>query len=225
MKNCLQRLCPIVAALPLAACGGGVLDPHGPIAGAERKILFDALAIMLALIIPTLLGGAWCAWWFRASNPKARYRPTFTFSGRIEILVWTVPTLIIIFLGGLIWFGSHELDPYRPIASEKQPIRVQVVSLDWKWLFIYPDQGMADVNELVVPVGTPVQLQLTSASVQNSFWVPQLAGMMATMNGMVTQIHLLADHAGSFEGRSGMFSGDWLLRNAFRRPRRRPGRV
>lgn len=198
-----------IVSFALTGCSGGVLDPHGPIAGAERKILFDALAIMLALIVPTILGGIWVGWWFRDGNRnRARYRPQFTFSGRIEILIWSVPTLIIVFLGGLIWYGSHLLDPYRPLDSAEKPIEVQVVALDWKWLFLYPEQGIASVNALVVPEATPVHLQITSASVMNTFWVPQLAGMIYAMNGMVTQLHLAADHQGEFRGRSGDFSGD-----------------
>ncbi len=194
--------------LTLSGCSGGSLDPQGPVAGAERAILFDALAIMLAVVIPTILGAIWVAWWFRASNTKARYLPEFTFSGRIEILVWSIPTLIILFLGGLIWVGSHQLDPAAPLDSKNRPIDVQVVSLDWKWLFIYPDRGVASVNELVVPADVPVHFELTSASVMNTFWVPQLAGMIYTMNGMVTQLHASASQPGTFAGRSGHFSGD-----------------
>ena len=195
--------------LALSGCSGGVLDPHGPVADAERKILFDALAIMLALIVPTMVGGAWVAWWFRAGNKdRARYLPHFSFSGRIEVLIWSVPTLIIVFLGGLIWFGSHQLDPYRPLDSAEKPVEVDVVALDWKWLFIYPEQGVASVNALVVPQATPVRLQITSSSVMNTFWVPQLGGMVYAMNGMVTQLNLAANHAGEFAGRSGNFSGD-----------------
>ena len=198
-----------VALLALAGCSGGVLDPHGPIADAERTILFDALVIMMALIVPTMLGGIWVGWWFREGNRhRARYLPHFTFSGRIEILIWSVPTLIIVFLGGLIWYGSHQLDPGRPIASPHSPVNVQVVSLDWKWLFIYPDHGVASINELVVPAQTPIRLQITSSSVMNTFWAPQLAGMIYAMNGMVTQLNLLADHPGEFAGRSGNLSGD-----------------
>ncbi len=198
-----------IAAVALAGCSGGVLDPHGPIADAERKILFDSLAIMLALIIPTVIGGIWVGWWFRDGNrARTRYRPEFTFSGRIEILIWSVPTLIIVFLGGLIWYGSHQLDPYRPLDSAEKPVEVQVVALDWKWLFIYPEQGIGSINALVIPEGTPVHLQITASSVMNTFWVPQLAGMIYAMNGMVTQLNLAADHPGEFAGRSGDFSGD-----------------
>ena len=209
--ECRRKLSRIVcnlAALCLASCSGGALDPHGPIADAERTILFNALAIMLALVVPTLIGMLGVAWWFRASNTKAKYRPNFTFSGRLEILIWSVPTLIILFLGGLIWYGSHKLDPYRPLDSAEKPIEVQVVALDWKWLFLYPQDGVASVNELVVPAGIPIHFSITSASVMNTFWVPQLAGMIYAMNGMVTQLHAAADRPGTFEGRSGNFSGD-----------------
>jgi cytochrome o ubiquinol oxidase subunit 2 len=150
------------------------------------------------------------AWWFRAGNTRAIHRPDFVHSGRIELLVWSIPILVIMFLGGIIWIGSHELDPFRPIAAqaETKPLEVQVVSLDWKWLFIYPDQHVASVNEVVVPVGTPVHFSVTSASVMNMFFVPQLGSMIAAMNGMVTHVHLQADHAGDYNGLSTQFSGD-----------------
>jgi cytochrome o ubiquinol oxidase subunit 2 len=198
----------VVSVLALAGCSGGPLDPHGPVAGAERTILFDALAIMLAIVIPTIVGAAWVAWWFRASNRKALYEPDFAYSGRIEILVWSIPTLIILFLGGVIWISSHQLDPAVPLESDTRATEIEVVSLDWKWLFIYPDRGVASINELVIPAGAPVHFQLTSASVMNTFFVPQLAGMIYTMNGMVTQLNFAASHPGEFWGRSGMFSGD-----------------
>jgi cytochrome o ubiquinol oxidase subunit 2 len=158
--------------------------------------------------VPTIIAILIFAWWFRASNPRARYRPDFVYSGGIEMVVWGIPILVILFLGGVIWLGSHELDPFKPIASPHKPTQVQVVSLDWKWLFIYPDEGVASVNELVVPAGIPVHFSLTSASVMNMFFVPQLGSMIATMNGMVTQLHLAADKPGEFYGQSAQFSGD-----------------
>ena len=160
------------------------------------------------IVVPTIVAALFFAWWFRASNARASYRPDWVYSGRIEIIVWSIPLLVILFLGGVIWIGSHDLDPYRPIASQAKATEVQVVSLDWKWLFIYPDQGIASVNELVVPVAAPVHFSLTSASVMNSFFVPQLGSMIATMNGMVTQLHLQADQSGEFYGQSTQFSGD-----------------
>lgn len=194
--------------LALAGCSGSVLDPQGTIAAANSKILLNAFAVMLIVVIPTIFATLIFAWWFRASNPKARYRPGFVFSGRIELVVWGIPILIIVFLAGMIWIGSHDLDPFKPIASERKPLEVQVVSLDWKWLFIYPDQGIASVNEFVVPAGVPVHLSLTSAAVMNAFFVPQLGSMIATMYGMVTQLNLEAGRAGDFYGESTQFSGD-----------------
>ena len=205
----LASAAPLAAlCLPLAGCSGSVLDAQGPIGAANAKILLNALAIMLAIVVPTLVGTLVFAWWFRASNTRASYLPEFVYSGRIEIIVWAIPLLVILFLGGVIWIGSHQLDPFRPIAAQSKPTEVQVISLDWKWLFIYPDQGVASVNALVVPAGTPVHFSLTSASVMNMFFVPQLGSMIATMNGMVTQLHLQADQPGDFYGQSAQYSGD-----------------
>ena len=201
----------------LSGCAGpSVLSPHGTVAAANRAILLNSLCVMLVVVIPTIAGVGLFAWWFRASNSKARYRPNFAFSGRLELLIWSVPFLVILFLGGIIWIGSHELDPYKPLTSEKRPLEVQVVSLDWKWLFIYPELHLASVNELVVPTGTPVHLSLTSGSVMNSFFVPQLGSMVAVMYGMVTQLHLMADHDGEFYGQSTQFSGQGFADMNFR---------
>jgi cytochrome o ubiquinol oxidase subunit II len=197
---------PIIL-LALSNCSGGVLDPQGPIGAANAKILLNALGIMLAIVVPTIIAILIFAWWFRASNTRASYRPDFVYSGGIEMVVWGIPILTIMFLGGVIWIGSHDLDPFKPIASPEKPVEVQVVSLDWKWLFIYPDEGVASVNELVVPAGVPVHFSLTSASVMNMFFVPQLGTMIATMNGMVTQLHLAADKPGEFYGQSAQYSG------------------
>jgi cytochrome o ubiquinol oxidase subunit 2 len=198
----------MAALLPLAGCSGGVLDPQGPIGDADATILLDSVGIMLAIVVPTIVGLLVFAWWFRAGNARARYLPGFAYSGRIELIVWSIPVLVILFLGGVIWIGSHELDPYQPIRSRAKPLEVQVVSFDWKWLFIYPQEGVASINELVVPAGRPVHFSLTSASVMNMFFVPQLGSMIATMYGMVTQLHLLAAHPGDFYGESAQLSGD-----------------
>ena len=199
---------PMLLSLALVACGEGVLAPVGPIGAGERTILLNSLSIMLAIVVPTIIVVIGFAWWFRAGNEKARYLPEWAFSGRVELVVWSIPILVILFLSGVIWVGSHQLDPYKPIASKTKPIEVQVVSLDWKWLFIYPDQGIASINELVVPVGVPVHFSLTSSSVMNVFFVPRLGSMIYTMNGMVTQLNLQADKAGSYWGQSSHFSGD-----------------
>jgi cytochrome o ubiquinol oxidase subunit II len=204
-----RRRFPVASALllPLAGCSGGILDPQGPIGAAQKTILLNSTVIMLAIVVPTILAALVFAWWFRASNTRARYRPDFTFSGALELVVWSIPVLVIMFLGGIIWIGSHDLDPKRPIASDSQPTAVQVVSLDWKWLFIYPGQGVASVNELVVPAGIPVHFTLTSATVMNAFFVPQLGSMIYVMNGRATQLWLQADDPGDLHGLSANYSG------------------
>jgi cytochrome o ubiquinol oxidase subunit 2 len=186
----------------------GVLDPQGPIAHAERLILVDATAIMLAVVVPVILATLAFAWWFRAGNTKATYRPDWAYSGRLETIVWAIPALVVLFLGGIGWVSSHDLDPYKPIESDARPLEVQVVSLDWKWLFIYPGQGIASVNRLVVPAGTPIHFRLTSATVMNSFFVPQLGSQIYTMPAMATQLNLQADRPGTYPGLSAQFSGD-----------------
>jgi cytochrome o ubiquinol oxidase subunit II len=192
----------------LGGCGGGVLDPKGPITVAERQILFNATGIMLAIVIPTMLATLGVAFWFRESNKRAGYRPDFEYSGRIEVLVWSVPLMTVLLVGCVAWIGAYDLDPPKPIASSAKPLRVQVVSLDWKWLFVYPELGVASVNQLTVPVGVPVSFDLTSSGVMNSFFVPQLAGQIYTMAGMVTHLNIRADSPGVYRGMSANFSGD-----------------
>ena len=199
-----------LAALVLltSACNRGVLDPVGPVAAQEKQLLINSTAIMLAIIVPTMIATVAFAWWFRRGNSKATYRPDWEYSGAVEMVVWGIPILTIMLLGGITWIGSHQLEPSKPLVSPNKPIKVQVVSLDWKWLFIYPDQGVATVNQLVVPVGTPVSFQLTSATVWNVFWVPQMGTMIYTMPRMTTRLNLQADRQGVFNGLSGHFSGD-----------------
>ncbi len=192
----------------LAGCAGGVLDPQGPVGHGNRTILLNSLTVMLVIVVPTILAALAFAWWFRASNTKARYDPTFTYSGRIELIVWSIPTLTILFLGGLIYYGSHELDPRKPLGPPDRTAEVQAVSLDWKWLFIYPEQQVASVNELVIPAATPVRFRLTSGSVMNVFFVPQLGSMIYTMNGMESDLNLQADKPGLLYGQSAHYSGD-----------------
>jgi len=198
----------LIGATILGGCSEGVLDPQGPIASAERLILFNATGIMLAIVIPTVLATLAVAFWFRASNSHATYLPEFNYSGRLEILVWSIPIMTVILVGGVAWVGSFDLNPPKPITSIVKPLSVQVVSLDWKWLFIYPDQGIASVNQLTIPVGTPISFELTSSGVMNSFLVPQLAGQIYTMANMVTRLNLQADHPGKYHGLSAQFSGD-----------------
>ena len=192
----------------LSACQPGVLDPAGPVGLAQRTILIDALLIMLTIVVPTITATLAFAWWFRVGNPRARRLPNWAYSGQIEMVTWGIPTLTIILLGGVAWVGSHELDPGKPLQSKVPALEVQVVALDWKWLFIYPGQQVASINELVIPAGTPVHFQITSASVMNAFFIPQLGSMIYAMNGMTSDLNLQADRPGTFRGLSAHLSGD-----------------
>jgi cytochrome o ubiquinol oxidase subunit 2 len=195
-------------ALLTSGCDRGILNPVGPVGSAEKTILINSTAIMLAIIIPTILATIAVAWWFRAGNKKARYRPDWEYSGAVEMVVWSIPALTVLLLGGIAWIGSHDLDPAKPLAARGDPLNVEVVSLDWKWLFIYPDQGIATVNQLVVPAGVPVSYRLTSATVWNSFFIPQFGTMIYTMPRMTTRLNLQADKPGVYEGLSSHYSGD-----------------
>jgi cytochrome o ubiquinol oxidase subunit 2 len=202
-----QIVVVLISAAMLSGCSEGVLDPQGPVADAERQILFNSLGIMLAIVIPTILATLGVAYWFRASNTRARYLPDFTYSGRLEVLVWSIPLMTVILVGGVAWVGAHDLDPRKAISAAVKPVTVQVVSLDWKWLFILPDQGIASVNHLTVPVGTPINFELTSSGVMNSFFVPQLGSQIYTMSGMATHVQLQANRPGTYRGLSAQFSG------------------
>jgi cytochrome o ubiquinol oxidase subunit 2 len=198
----------LIGAALLGGCSEGVLDPKGPIAAADRQILLNSLGIMLAIVIPVILATLGVAFWFRESNKRARYRPNFAYSGRLEMLVWSIPAMTVFLVGGVAWVGAHDVSPRKPIASTVKPLRIQVASLDWKWLFIYPDQGVASVNRLTIPIGTPISLELTSSGPMNSFFVPQLGSQIYTMAGMVTRLNLQADQAGTYRGFSAQFSGE-----------------
>ena len=206
----LGLLFPFVgAAMLLASCQQtGILDPRGPVASAQRLLLINSTAIMLVVIVPVILMALGFAWWYRASNPRATRSEELRYEGRVDFVVWSIPALVVILLGGITWVGSHLLDPRTPIESTVKPLPVYVVSLDWKWLFIYPDQGIAAVNRLVIPAGTPITFHLTSATVMNSFLVPQLGSQIYTMPGMTTHLNLLADNPGEYPGISANFSGD-----------------
>jgi cytochrome o ubiquinol oxidase subunit 2 len=195
-----------------------VMDPKGPIGAQEKDLIILAILVMLIPVVPVIVMTAWFGWRYRASNTKATYAPDFEHSTRIEGVVWAIPTLIIIALGTVTWVSTHQLDPARPVAAapslqkngaaaNTKPIEVEVVSLDWKWLFIYPDYGVASVNEMAMPVGRPVHFKLTSATVMDSFFIPQLGSQIYTMTGMETQLGLRADKPGTYEGISANYSG------------------
>lgn len=208
-----RLLAPLLAvgmALLAGACDlrrAAVLDPKGPIALAERDLLFDAFYVMMIVIVPIIILTLWFAWRYRASNTNAQYAPTWANSAKIDAVVWLIPAAIVISLGVLLWRSTYKLDPYRPLEAAGAPLEVQVVAQDWKWLFIYPEQGIAVVNQLAFPAGRPVSLRITSDTVMNSFYVPQLAGQIYAMAGMQTRLQLLADQPGKFVGRNSQYSG------------------
>jgi cytochrome o ubiquinol oxidase subunit II len=206
-KSGERVLLVLLAGTLLSGCAYGVLNPKGPVGADEKIILFDATAIMLAVVIPVIVCTLGFAWWFRAHNRHAQRRPDWEYSGRIEFVTWCIPALIVLFLSGIAWIGSHDLDPHKPLRAELKPLEIEVISLDWKWLFIYPDEQVASAQELVLPVNRPVHFRLTSGSVMNSFFVPQLGSQIYTMAGMTTQLNLLASSAGTYAGLSAQFSG------------------
>ena len=177
LQGLYRRLAQVsaLASTPfLFGCKLDVLDPAGSVGVAEKSLITTSVAAMLIVVVPVILMILLFAWRYRASNRAATYRPKWAHSNGIEFVIWVVPALIIAFLAVLTWNSTHALDPYRPIASDVKPIRVDVVALDWKWLFIYPDLGIASVNQLAIPVGTPVAFNITSDSVMNSFFIPPI---------------------------------------------------
>ena len=195
-----------MAAL-LSGCHASLLEPAGKIAADEKSLIITATLLMLIVVIPVILMALYFPWKYRESNTSAPYTPDWSYSHRIEVGVWAVPIAIILVLGTLTWKTTHELDPYRPLESSVKPITIDVVALDWKWLFIYPEQHIATVNEIQFPAGTPVNFRITSDTVMNVFFIPQLGSQIYAMAGMQTQVNLIADQPGTFDGLSTNFSG------------------
>lgn len=204
----IAGLLPLSPVLLLSGCQWAVLDPKGPIGMQERSIILTATVLMLLVVVPVIALILIFAWRYRASNEKAEYRPNWSHSNRIEAVVWLIPCIIIATLGVITWRTSHSLDPYRPLDSKVRPIRIDAVALDWKWLFIYPDQKVATVNEVAFPANVPVEFHITSATVMNAFFIPQLGSQIYAMAGMQTQVHLLASEPGTYQGLSSNYSGD-----------------
>jgi cytochrome o ubiquinol oxidase subunit 2 len=205
-----RTIAVLAAALFCAGCDprtGPILDPKGPIALAERDLLFDAFGTMLIVVVPVFILAFLFVWRYRASNKRAKYDPDWSYSAKIDAVVWLVPALIVLALGTLLWANTHKLDPYKALASENAPLEIEVVAQDWKWLFIYPEQKIATVNELRFPSGVPLNLKITSDTVMNSFFIPALGGQIFAMAGMQTRLHLLADAPGRFTGRNTQYSG------------------
>jgi cytochrome o ubiquinol oxidase subunit 2 len=203
-------------AVFLTGCKSIVLSPAGDIARQQANLVVVSTVLMLLIIIPVMALTAWFAWRYRASNTEATYDPEWHHSTAVELGIWAAPLLIVIALGAVTWIATHTLDPFRPIArisatqslaKEVKPLKVQVVAMDWKWLFIYPDYGIATVNELAAPVDTPIDFQITSSTVMNAFYVPALAGMIYAMPAMQTELHAVINEAGNYEGFSANYSG------------------
>jgi len=185
-----------------------VLNPMGVVAEEQRSLLVQATLLMAIVVIPVLILTFVISWRYRAGNKKARYSPELSGSKLAEAVWWLVPLVIVVILAGLAWTSSHNLDPYKPLASSKKPLKVQVIALEWKWLFLYPDQQVASVNYLPIPTDTPVEFTITADAPMNSFWIPQLGGQIYAMSGMSTKLHLNATHEGTYRGSSANLSGE-----------------
>lgn len=215
-KDKIIRFAGLSLLIPLAACKAEVLAPAGDVAARQRDLLVMSTLLMLIIIVPVMALTVWFALKYRAKNRAADYAPDWDHSTKLEFVIWAAPLLIIISLGALTWVGTHLLDPYRrldrisedvPAAHDMQPLRVEVVAMDWKWLFIYPEQGIATVNELAVPVDRPVEFTLTSTSVMNAFYIPAMAGMIYAMPGMQTKLHGVFNNPGEYKGIASHYSG------------------
>lgn len=208
LRNIISKALALGALLLLSGCNAVVMNPKGIIAEHEKHLFFIALSLMLIIVVPVILLTVVISRRYRASNTKATYTPDWSHNNWLELIWWTVPAIIITILAIITWISAHRLDPYRPIQSDVKPIDIDVVALDWRWLFIYPDQGIATINLVQFPVNTPIAFHLTSDGPMNSFQIPQLAGQIYAMAGMKTQLHLMANTMGDYNGRSTNFSGD-----------------
>lgn len=209
----------LVALLLLLAHGHWqVLTPSGTVGIEERSIMLTAIIVMLIVVVPVFFLLFFFAWHYRAGNEKAKYTPDWEHSAMDELVWWAIPCEIILVLGALAWNSAHALDPYRALAASPggpSPITIEVVSLDWKWLFIYPAEGIATVNYLAIPVGTPITFDLTSDAPMNAFWIPDLGGQEMTMPGMETKLNLVANAPGQYRGVSSNLSGDGFAGMSF----------
>ncbi|MBP1871594.1 Cytochrome bo(3) ubiquinol oxidase subunit 2 [Ensifer adhaerens] len=219
------RSAVLLSTLVLAGCDMVVMSPSGDIAAQQRDLIVVSTILMLIIIVPVLFLTLFFAWRYRQSNTAAKYDPEWHHSTGLEVVIWSAPLAIIIALGAITWISTHKLDPYRPldridadrpVPADIKPLTVEVVALDWKWLFFYPDYGIATVNEMAAPVDVPINFKLTASSVMNSFYVPALAGMIYTMPGMQTRLHAVINKKGEYEGLSSNYSGDGFSHMRFK---------
>ncbi len=207
---------PVSLAL-LSGCDTGMpgfMNPQGPIAEAQRHHFWVVIALVMIVVIPVIIQTPLILWRYRYRG-HAVYRPKWYMSRWLDIIMWAVPVLVVVVLSVYVWRQTHELDPYRPIAGDRPPLEIQVVGYDWKWLFIYPEQGIATMGQLVIPLDRPISFELTSATVLQSFFIPALGSQIDVMNRMVTRLHLKADHPGRFEGKNMQYNGEGFHRQRF----------
>lgn len=211
-----KRFSPAIALLSLTGCSTIVMKPFGDIAQQQSQLIITAMVLMLLIVVPVIVLTLVFAWRYRSANKGATYTPQWDHSTRLELLIWGAPLLIIIALGAVTWISTHKLDPYRPLqridakrplVEGVKPFVVEVVALDWKWLFVYPELGIATVNELAAPVDRPIEFKITASTVMNSFYIPALAGQIYAMPGMQTKLHAVINTAGVYEGFSANYSG------------------
>lgn len=194
--------------LLLCSCKGPLLDPKGLIAADEKHLIILCVSLMLLVVIPVIILAFVFSWKYRASNPNAKYRPDWNHSTLLEVIWWGIPIIIIGILGFITWVSTHRLDPYKELAVKDKPVLIEVIALDWKWLFIYPEQNIATVNYIQFPVNVPVRFHITAEGAMNSFQIPQLGSQIYAMAGMKTQLNLIADTVGDYKGMSTNFSGE-----------------
>ncbi len=207
LKLSVQMLLISSMMFLLGGCNIPILEPKGIVALHERNLILIAVALMLIVVIPVFILTFVFAWKYRASNTKAKYDPEFAHSKWIELICWGVPCAIIAVLATITWISTHELDPYKPLDVSTKPITIQAISLDWKWLFIYPEENIATINYIQFPVNVPINFKITSDAPMNSLWIPQLSGQIYSMTGMQTKLHMMATEAGDYRGGSASFSG------------------
>ncbi len=212
-------VCAVLAAiLPivLSGCNWVVMSPSGDIASQQADLIVWATILMLIIVVPVIVLTFWFAWRYRESNTEANYQPDWDHSTHLELVIWAAPLAIIIALGAMTWVSTHQLDPYRPLSridegkplpADVNPLVVEVVAMDWKWLFFYPEYDIAVVNELAAPVDRPIKFKITATTMMNSFYIPALAGQIYAMGGMETKLHAVINEAGVFEGFSANYSG------------------
>ncbi len=205
--NCIRLALVALACVGLSGCDWVLLDSKGMVGLAQRDLILICIGLMLIVVIPAIVLTFVFAWRYRAGNTKAKYTPDWSHSTKVEIVVWGVPLIIIAVLAVIVWKSTHELDPYKPLDVAGEPLHVDVIATDWKWVFVYPDLGIATVNQLNFPANRPLAFNITSNSTMNTFFIPQLGGQIYAMAGMRTQLHLIANEPGQFRGMSGNYSG------------------